>query len=381
MVVKPARQFVASVAVGLAATCAACGGSAIERPAGASTLLERTATAPAGAWRRLPLPAVLGSGCGLASLPSGELVAVSAESIARSSDDGQSWSVAPIPAFEARYSNSGGSPYVDRDGIDKPWYAHGPLEESPPVASVAIVGPNALLFHLGTFSTAVSTVPLASVYGTPSRTIYLSKGGSVDGLGYDGPRRAALSGEPVLVGQVYGRATIYGSTDEGRTWEPRWRGEPDGPRIAAVAGVSDSEGYLVLSDGTLEHSTDGLLSWQVSGSVPVAIARDVSAMNVTEAGAIVVLGSRGRGAISLDRGRSWATIGLPMHADIFDIQSSGELVWAVGAGGAVLESQDGGATFSKVDLPAGASGRQVHVRDGRAWIVLGDAIYVSPGVG
>ncbi len=378
---KPARLLVAMIAVGVAATCAACGGSAIERPAGASTLLEASATAPAGAWRRVPLPAVLGSGCGLASLPSGELVAVSAESIARSSDDGQSWSVTPIPAFEARYSNSGGSPYVNRDGIDKPWYAHGPLEESPPVASVALVGPNALLFHLGTYSTAVSTVPLASVYGTPSRTIYLSKGGSVDGLGYDGPRRAALSAEPVLVGQVYGRATIYGSTDDGRTWEPRWRGEPDGPRIAAVSSVSDSEGYLVLSDGTLAHSTDGLRSWQVSGSVPAAIARDVSAMSITESGAIVVLGSRGRGAISRDRGRSWATVELPVRSEIYDIATSGELVWAVGAGGAVLESLDGGSTFSRVDLPAGASGRQVHVRGSRAWIVLGDAVYVSPEAG
>lgn len=378
---KPGRQLIAGLAAGLAALSGACGGSAIEPHAGASTLLEATVSAPVDAWRRVPLPAVLGSGCGLATLASGELVALSAEAMARSGDGGQTWAVAPLAVSETRYTNSGAAPYVDRGGIDRPWYAHGPLEGSPPVASVALVGPNALVFHLGTFSTAVSIVPLAGVYGTPSRTVYLSKGGSVDGLGYDGPRRAALAGEPVLVGQVYGRATIYASSDEGRTWEPRWRGEPDGPRIAAISGVSDSEGYLVLSDGTLEHSTDALLSWQVSGSVPAAIARDVSAMNVTEAGAIVVLGSRGRGAISRDRGRSWATIDLPVRAEIFDVASSGDLVWAVGAGGAVLESRDGGSTFRQVDLPAGASGRQVHVRDGRAWIVLGDAIYVSPGVG
>ncbi len=332
-------------------------------------------------WTKLDVPGELGEGAVLVGGADRSLLVVSETSLARSRDDGRTWEVTPSARRTTRYTNKGGAPWVDAATIREPWYPHGRLESTRPVVAAGATANRVLLFSRGTSSTSVVAVPLSAAFGAADERVFLSAGGQIsDGISYTGPSMASFEvpARPVLVGYVRHRTVVYVPDSGGAEWRLVWRGTEYGPQPLAVRMVTPELGYLLLADGTLYETSDGLGTWQLAGFLPPKVARRARAIAPVGETGLVVVGERGLAVTSTDRGRTWRLGECPEDVDLTAVAASGARVWAVGAAGAVVESDDFGSHYRRVALPVGRSLSGVLARDGRAWILAGRELYVSP---
>lgn len=369
--------------------------SGCDAPAGAIADSNREPAPPAGSrahpatpsrrersWLKMEAPDLARPGAIIATGPDGEMLLVWPGGRARSTDDGASWVVERRPAqMSLLFSNRGGSQWVSQAAVTEPGYPHGPLELEPPIVAAGATSTRLYTFARGAYTTIASGFPASDVLGEANARVFLSRGGDVATAdGYDGPRVASLDvpSTPILAGAVGGRAVVFTTRDGGATWPAVWQGVGGGALPTAVRMVDPTTGYLLLSDGALYRTSDGLASWQLIGNAPPdvgAVARDLCALSRTR---IVVVGAKGRTAVSEDGGRTWDRVLVPGAPALNAVRGDGEKVWAVGDAGAVFESEDGGHSWSDAGIPIGTNLYSLAVREGRAWIVAGDVIYVSP---
>lgn len=372
------------------ASAAACGGSArVDEPAElalaapATPAVEPAHTTPADdVWTRLDVPVELAAGAALTGDPKGGLLLVTPDRIARSADDGRTWEVTPTGRERAFYTTKGGEPWVGPKELADPYYLHGPVDAERETIEAG-AGPNRVLtFAVGTHSATVASLPTSAAMGERVERVYLTSGGAIaDGISFRGPKLATFDvpARPVLVGTIGSRTTVFLEGDADDEWRAAWRGPEDGPAALAVRMVTADLGYLLLADGTLYETSDGLKTWQVAGTLPPELARRARALTPVGLTGLVVVGSRGLALASTDRGRSWRRSECPDDVDLTAVAAAPDgRVWAVGRAGAVVASFDAGGHFRRVMIPIGRRLTRVVVHDGRAYILAGTALYVSP---
>lgn len=375
----PARAIVLLV---VAAALAGCADPVDSGPRG--LLPVPGASAPAtttdALWTELRITASLGARAALAVSADGDLLLVSPSGLARSSDEGVTWTTTPVGRERTSYTNRGGEPWVDRGVLNEAWYPHGRLESDRPILAAGATARDVLVFAVGTYGTLVERLPLTSAMGEADARVYLTTGGLVDDVvGYAGPRLASFDvpERPVLAGTVRYRTLVYVPSDR-EVWRAAWRGPENGPEPVAIRMVTPALGYLLFADGTLLETSDGLATWQTAGSLPPGVARDARAIAPVGATGLVVVGRRGLVLVSSDRGRTWRRGSCPEDLDLTRVIAAPPRVWAVGRAGAVAASADNGCTFERVSLPIGRSLDSLIVYHGRAWILAGDRAFISP---
>ncbi|MCA9671624.1 MAG: WGR domain-containing protein [Myxococcales bacterium] len=251
-----------------------------------------------------------------------------------------------------------------------------------PLQLTAQVEPRQLHYGL-VLGLGVSGKRVAAVGGQGSDLFYLSAtGGKYSKKKSPGPglRSAYLDGDTLWVCGEYGY--VAKSPDRGKTWTRI----DTGARACLFGIVADDAGHIWTAGdaGFLAVSHDGETFRKVGGvaqyiarisNSPLGIlvptdkpgylyivndksverckglkaGQDLMYACVTEAGSLVVVGLSGQIYRSTDRGKTFETIKCPVkgHLTGIDILADGRLV-AVGDRGAVLVSDDDGASFKKL---------------------------------
>lgn len=144
---------------------------------------------------------------------------------------------------------------------------------------------------------------------------------------------------------------IYRTSDGGASWQIAISGIENIDRFHYYAITADQAGNLYLSGeaGLLYTSRDGGLAWEkveslYEGSLFGVIAGDES---------VLTFGLRGNLFRSTDQGRNWAQVENPKNYSLYGgrVSPQGEFL-LVGAGGQLLRSRDGGATFEASNHPS-----------------------------
>ena len=154
-------------------------------------------------------------------------------------------------------------------------------------------------------------------------------------------------------------AGLQRTTDGGQTWQAV--AAPAGVRfIQRLAFVSATEGVLqAFDDGSVWWTADGGQSWTRAATLDAAGAGSPTLaqgqLTSDRSGTLWMLGGTAANDVllrSTDHGRNWRAMALPMTpsvdnlARLKDVASlDGQRVWAVGRGGLVLASSDGGAQW------------------------------------
>ncbi len=148
------------------------------------------------------------------------------------------------------------------------------------------------------------------------------------------------------------------TTDGGQSWQGL--SAPAGvAMIQRLAFISATDGVLQGTDGSVWWTADGGQSWTRAATLDAAGAGSPTLaqgrLTSDRSGTLWMLGGIAANDVllrSTDRGRNWRAMALPMtpsvdnQARLKDVASpDGQRVWAVGRGGLVLASSDGGAQW------------------------------------
>lgn len=147
-------------------------------------------------------------------------------------------------------------------------------------------------------------------------------------------------------------------------WRQSW--PPVEPALVDVASTSALEAWVAAENGELRHTTNGGVSWS-SQQLPTAALAAVAVRGAWVCGA-------GDGLQrSIDNGQTWST---PLNASgLRDVHlATSSAGWAVGDGGRVFRTSDGGASWTQSNVP-GSSGtlRAVHFLNATTGWVVGDS--------
>jgi photosystem II stability/assembly factor-like uncharacterized protein len=151
-------------------------------------------------------------------------------------------------------------------------------------------------------------------------------------------------------GWAAGRGAIIATTDGGATWTQQYIGRAD---IRSLVFADEQHGWAVASDSLL-RTADGGATWSPAGEPEGLVLTSVAFTSAEEGWGVAApadeVGAPVLGAVvrTDDGGSSWSVV-KPAAADSI-CTSGGELV--AGAGSKVLDSTDGGATWSTL-LDAG----------------------------
>jgi photosystem II stability/assembly factor-like uncharacterized protein len=145
-------------------------------------------------------------------------------------------------------------------------------------------------------------------------------------------------------GWAGGTGAIIATTDGGSTWTLQYTGRAD---IHSLAFADEQHAWAVAS-GSLLRTTDGGATWSPAAEPEGLVLTSVTFTSADDGWGIAFppggVGGPGLGALvrTADGGSSWSVVD-PHVADSICV-SGGELV--AGAGSKVLDSTDGGATWS-----------------------------------
>lgn len=160
----------------------------------------------------------------------------------------------------------------------------------------------------------------------------------------------ALSNQVVEAVGAYGY--VLRSQDGGATWSGLDSAlvNPDQLHLNAMtASAMDANSLFIAGEkGQIFHSADAGLTWTKLNS-----PTDASIFGISEPypGALFVYGLGGQMYRSADEGLTWTVVSSGTTQGLNDIQGNRHKLVAVGNGGTVLVSDDGGQSFSHMTLP------------------------------
>jgi hypothetical protein len=324
-------------------------------------------TAPRWTRRVLPFSNTLGSA--LVTIGDGSIALVVGGAIARSTDLGRSWDIAPAPSSETLYSNDGGEHFVDLATARRRWFLKPIGDDSFETVATALVGTRIYVLSRGSATRRLSSISVAPVAVRTFHRVF----------SHDGPDGVCLAstGARVLVGGVVGRRpVVLESDDEGNGWHPAWWGTSI---PVAITFLTATQGVLLLRDGTLLRTSDGCETWLVAGAVPLDCASPSTAMGWADDRVGYVVGRNGLIIVTRDGGRNWKRARATSVADLNAVKTvSLDEAWVVGSAGTIMRTRNGGATWSRVDLGIGEDLRSIsHVE--RSILIVGDgSLWIFP---
>jgi len=171
---------------------------------------------------------------------------------------------------------------------------------------------------------------------------------------------------------------IYKSQDGGASWSAVYTtGAVD---INKMSGMSDGTIWAVGNSDLILMSNDYGESWTTVDG-PLTASEDAKSVHVTPDGTVYIGYSRGAMYGSYDDGHSWVPLSLQgvTPTAVVDIKGWGDSnLWAVvdtAAGGKVLRSIDGGASFRlwSLNTPANSGLVRAEVVDENTVWIIGDA--------
>lgn len=220
----------------------------------------------------------------------------------------------------------------------------------------------------------------------PSRWIEISP----MAVAYDSPAVNDLTFITPEKGWLLTHSQLLATEDGGRRWEERYTG--GGKRFFSKLLFGDAKsGWIVgsaLTEGSTRalilHTADGGRSWveqPVAGGTASSSGARGGLHGLSRCGAALwALGDTGIVRASND-GRKWETQYVSGDGRrLFDIACANpERVVAVGSGGAILHSRDGGASW---DVQTGGVDTQLRVRyfNGKFWVVGGGGVILRADV-
>ncbi|TNF33671.1 MAG: hypothetical protein EP329_08085 [Deltaproteobacteria bacterium] len=137
-------------------------------------------------------------------------------------------------------------------------------------------------------------------------------------------------------------------------------------------GLSSSE-TLVYDKKTLAFTQDGGSTWAIQPAPFSGIEGVVG----NPGGPMFVYGAKGAMAMSRD-GKSWSEVAINAQKTLRAGLVDGSMVLIVGDGGTIVQSKDGGETWSVVPSPVNKALKQVAKVDGRYIVPLGKGGIESP---
>lgn len=159
---------------------------------------------------------------------------------------------------------------------------------------------------------------------------------------------------------TYLRPLIYATTNGGATWTTQTAPATGGMPVSAVAAASTSVAYAG-GTGTRQYmkTVNGGATW-TTGLVPrstVAPAIEVNAIDATDANNVVMVGNSGVVVNSTDGGATWTQRVVGSGAGLRGISMLSPTSWVVvGDGETLLRTSDSGATWTGASTPTTPTG-------------------------
>jgi photosystem II stability/assembly factor-like uncharacterized protein len=175
---------------------------------------------------------------------------------------------------------------------------------------------------------------------------------------------------------VGSNGTILATRDGGRTWKPQVSSTSN--YLSGVCFVNPQKGWVVGEAGTILYTEDGGAHWQAQQSGETeAMLEGVRFLDEKRG---FVVGEFGIIMVTEDGGATWKYI-IKREENILDIEAMGKnrptlysLYFdddktgvAVGVGGCILRTQDGGKTWQNIPSPTANHIYRVKSHDGRMW--------------
>ena len=132
------------------------------------------------------------------------------------------------------------------------------------------------------------------------------------------------------------------TTDGGSTWIPMSLGAP--VDFWSIRFVSPERGWAVGDGGVIVSTSDGGATWTPASS---GTARALYALALVSPEVVVAVGEGGM-ILRLDGGTKWTPVKSPVGAALYAVAARGRTVWAVGAGGITIGSDDEGASWRAI---------------------------------
>ncbi len=167
---------------------------------------------------------------------------------------------------------------------------------------------------------------------------------------------------PTDIWTVGGNGIMYHSTDAGLTWIQRNQKTPN-LTLSGVAFIDTLTGFAVGSRGTILQTIDGGISWNSTTTGDTVNLNGILMQNALVGWAV---GDGGRIYRTINGGSSWSPTVLPDGNNINAIAKVNGDLWTDGELGRIYISQSGGVTWSNLD-----NGSRLSVN----WVDFPDASY------
>ena len=212
-------------------------------------------------------------------------------------------------------------------------------------------------------------------------------------------RNLVSNGKRVIVDALLEkRAALLATNDNGKTWTKLWQHwqQEKGERIVDIEFIGQ-EGWMLFRDRRILKTKNGGRDWEEFSSV--LSKANVVSINFASSRVGFAVGEGGLILRSSDGGKSWQKQASNTKSFLYNVVSDDEnTVWAVGENGTVLETTDGGVNWEHSNVGWERSAvdtdsmheqgyfrniaikhlSNIAVKNGRAWIIIDKTIYISP---